>query len=183
MTTGSDIARPSTSGSAWEPQRQRLTTYRDSCHGRTVVHYQYPYIPDLKRMFLHLAQIQQANLSQSCTKPSFIDSTVEPHVANYRERKENGIKPRKEEGYGKPPIIDAVPLTQNKISARNVLYTLPSTGSTGEREKDANGKKRVGCFPPPFHPRIPPTLLIATFLSPPSSSPSRACLTLTRKLH
>lgn len=34
MTTGSDIAGPSTSGSVWKPQRQRLTTYRDSCHGR-----------------------------------------------------------------------------------------------------------------------------------------------------
>ncbi|KYQ59219.1 hypothetical protein ALC60_01805 [Trachymyrmex zeteki] len=55
MTTGSDIAGPPTSGSVWKPQRQRLTTYRDSCHGRAVC------------------------------QPSFIDSAVESRVSKLTE--------------------------------------------------------------------------------------------------
>lgn len=87
-----------------------------------------------------------------------------------------------------PPIIDAIagiPLTQNKISARNVLCTPPATQATrarkGCRQEEGGGPftAAVSLLDPYHvaHGRVPTAT--ALFVS----SPSRACLTLTRKLH
>lgn len=104
-----------------------------------------------------------------CQQPSFIDSTVEPRVASYGDGKRTRY-PRKEESYGKPPIIGAVPLTQNKISARNVLYTLPSTGGNESEKRMQTGRKGWALLSAVVSSL--PGSLIATFLSPPSSFPA-----------
>lgn len=96
-------------------------------------------------------------------QPSSIDSAA----VQDRERKREMTSIPEGGEYNGPPIIDAVadaPLTQNKISARNVLCTPASTTETREGEKDR--KKGVGrplstAVPPPdpflhvAHRRVP----------------------------
>ncbi|KYN21538.1 hypothetical protein ALC57_06152 [Trachymyrmex cornetzi] len=137
MTTGSDIAGPSTSGSVWKPQRQRLTTYRDSCHGRSNLFNPEP--PPLFPSIRHRHHRHRRAANHSAT--NVLSALLSPFAIAVRESCRERAKKRS--STTGPPIIDAiagVPLTQNKISARNVLCTPPST-------------------------------------------PLRACLTLTRKLH
>lgn len=75
-----------------------------------------------------------------------------------------------------PPIIDAiagVPLTQNKISARNVLCTPPSTRVARARKGQEGGRREWAVHRHRFTlESLPPLLTAASLRLPLSSSPA-----------